>query len=295
MTFDELIKFLKEKLNVVVFEISGSDFTLLTLVYVIVATILLIYLSKLLSRSLDRKILYHRIPEQGNRTAIVTIIKYIFLVAGFLFIFKSAGFHIGAFGWAVGALGVGIGFGLQNITNNFISGIIILFERPIKVGDRIEVSNISGDVVAINIRSTTVLTNDNISVIVPNSEFINKNVINWSHNDRKVRFRFPIGVSYNEDPAKVKEVVLNVARKHTGILPEPAPDLWFIEYADSSLNFELVVWSDTFVQRPVVLKSQLYYELFSEFAKNNIEIPFPQRDIHIKTTFPVNAEDTKGL
>ncbi len=107
-------------------------------------------------------------------------------------------------------MGVGIGFGLQNVTNNFVSGIIILFERPIKVGDRIEVGNISGDVVRISMRATTVLTNDNISVIVPNSEFISSQVINWSHNDRNVRFNIPVGVSYKEDPQKVKALLLSM-------------------------------------------------------------------------------------
>ena len=126
-----------------------------------------------------------------------------------------------------GALGVGIGFGLQNITNNFISGIIILFERPIKVGDRIQVGDLFGDVVNISMRSTMVVTNDNIAVIVPNSEFISSRVINWSYSDRNVRFNIPVGVSYKEDPEKVKQILLEVAEQDKGVLKSPKPEVLF--------------------------------------------------------------------
>ena len=122
------------------------------------------------------------------------------IIIGSIVIIQSAGIDLSALSLLAGALGVGIGFGLQNITNNLVSGIIILFENPIKVGDRIEVGDISGDVVNISVRATTILTNDNISIIVPNSEFISNTVINWSHNDRNIRFNVPVGVSYNEDP-----------------------------------------------------------------------------------------------
>lgn len=274
---------LKETMNFVIFDIQGSNFTLLTLLYLIISSIILVLVSKKITYFLEHKFFVNRISELGNRSAIATIIRYMILVFGFLFIFKSAGFDLGAFSWLLGALGVGLGFGLQNITNNFISGIIILFERPIKVGDRIQVGDISGDVVAISMRSTRIVTNDNISVIVPNSQFINGNVTNWSHNDRLVRFHYPIGVSYQEDPEKVKEIVLKIAKNHDGVLKNPAPDLWFVEYGDNSLNFELVVWTSTYIQKPVVLKSELYYIIFKEFAKHNIEIPFPQRDLHIRS------------
>ncbi|ATA73646.1 MULTISPECIES: mechanosensitive ion channel family protein [Capnocytophaga] len=289
-TFDFLEK-LKGVMNFVIFDIKGSTFTLLTLVYLIVSSVLLVFLAKRLTHFLEYRFFATRIAERGNRSAIVTIIRYLILVFGFLFIFKSAGFELGAFSWLLGALGVGLGFGLQNITNNFISGIIILFERPIKVGDRIQVGDISGDVVAISMRSTRIITNDNISVIVPNSQFINGNVTNWSHNDRLVRFHYPIGVSYKENPQKVKDIVLKIANDHHGVLKEPAPALWFVEYGDNSLNFELVVWTSTYIQKPVVLKSELYYIIFEEFAKHDIEIPFPQRDIHIRS----GLENSKQL
>ncbi|WP_372473481.1 mechanosensitive ion channel family protein [Capnocytophaga sp. ARDL2] len=277
---------LHEIMNFVLFDVQGSKFTLITLVYIVVATAILIFLSKRITRLLETKLLARAIAEKGTRSAIVAIIRYLILFFGFLFIFKTAGFELGAFSWMLGALGVGLGFGLQNITSNFISGIIILFERPIKIGDRIQVGTIYGDVTSISMRSTTIVTNDNISIIVPNSKFINDNVINWSHNDRSVRVHYPVSVSYKEDPEKVKEIVLNIAKNHPDVLDDPAPDFWFVEYGDNSLNFELVLWTSTYIHKPVVLKSHLYYLIFKEFEKHNIEVPFPQRDIHIRSGFP---------
>jgi small-conductance mechanosensitive channel len=274
---------IQELLNVVIFDIKGSDFTLLTLLFIIISSILLVFLSKRISKLLVRKVLNRYIKDTGVTDSIGTIFRYSIIVIGFITIFQSAGFDLSTLGLLAGALGVGIGFGLQNVTNNFISGIIILFERPIKVGDRIEVGDINGDVYSISMRSTTVITNDNISVIVPNSEFINSAVINWSHNDRRVRFKIPLGVSYNEDPEKVRGIVLEAATEHPGVLDEPKPDLWFEGYGDSSIDFKLAVWTSDFIQRPGVLKSQLYYAIFKKFGEHNIEIPFPQRDLHIKS------------
>lgn len=274
---------IQEFLNVVIFDIKGSDFTLLTLLFILISSFLLVFISKRASNLLVKKILNRYITDTGVTDSIGTIFRYVVIVIGFITIFQSAGFDLSTLGLLAGALGVGIGFGLQNVTNNFISGIIILFERPIKVGDRIEVGDINGDVFSISMRSTTVITNDNISVIVPNSEFINSAVINWSHNDRRVRFKFPLGVSYNEDPEKVRKLVIEVAKNHPGVLDEPAPDLWFEGYGDSSLDFKLAVWTSDFIQRPGVLKSQLYYAIFKKFGEHHIEIPFPQRDLHLKT------------
>jgi small-conductance mechanosensitive channel len=151
---------LNELLNVVIFDIKGSDFTLLTLLFIIISSILLVFLSKRLSKLLVRKVLNRYIKDTGVSDSIGTIFRYSVIVIGFITIFQSAGFDLSTLGLLAGALGVGIGFGLQNVTNNFISGIIILFERPIKVGDRIEVGDINGDVYSISMRSTTVITND---------------------------------------------------------------------------------------------------------------------------------------
>lgn len=282
-TFWEILGKINDFLHVTIFEVKGTDFTILTLFYIIIATVLLIFASKRLSNLLVSRILSRYIKDPGIEASIGTIFRYSLIVIGFITIFQTVGFDLSTLSLLAGALGVGIGFGLQNITNNFISGIIILFERPIKVGDRIEVGDINGDVQSISMRSTTVVTNDNISVIVPNSEFINSRVINWSHNDSIVRFKIPIGVSYNEDPQKVRQVVIDAADSISGILKEPKPDLWFDAYGDSSLNFNLIIWTSEYTQRPNNLKSQVYYEVFKRFSENNIEIPFPQRDLHVRS------------
>jgi len=282
-SFWSILNKINEILHFTVFELEGADITILTIIYVIVSTILLIFAAKRLSNLLVSKVLSRYIKDPGVEASIGTIFKYLLIVIGFITIFQTVGFDLSTLSLLAGALGVGIGFGLQNITNNFISGIIILFERPIKVSDRIEVGDINGDVQSISMRSTTVITNDNISIIVPNSEFINSQVINWSHNDKRVRFKIPIGVSYNENPDKVREIVLKAADNISGILKIPKPDLWFDAYGDSSLNFNLVIWTTEYTQRPNVLKSQVYYEVFRKFADHNIEIPFPQRDLHLKS------------
>ncbi len=287
--FKDVLEKINELLHIVIFDIKGSDFTLLTLLFIIVSSILLVFLSRRISNLLTKRILSRYIHDTGVTDSIGTIFRYSIIIIGFITIFQSAGFDLSTLGLLAGALGVGIGFGLQNVTNNFISGIIILFERPIKVGDRIEVGDINGDVYSISMRSTTIITNDNISVIVPNSEFINSQVINWSHNDRKVRFRYPVGVSYKENPERVREIVLAVVKENSGVLDEPETNFWFDGYGDSSINFILGVWTSEYIQRPGVLKSQLYYAIFKKFEEHNIEIPFPQRDLHLKSGF--NSED----
>lgn len=253
---------------------------------------LMVFFSGKLKTVLVRQVLPKYSEDIGVSQSIGTIVQYLFIIIGGLLVIQNSGINLGSLNVLAGALGVGIGFGLQNIANNFISGLIILFERPIKVGDRIEVGSVSGDVIRISSRATTVNTNDNISIIIPNSELIDQKVINWSHNDRRIRFHVPVGVSYNEDPAEIKEILLQVADEHKDVLKRPAPDVLFTEYGDSSLNFDLMVWTSTFIDRPIILKSQLYYSIFEKFKEHNIEIPFPQRDLHIRSGWP-NNEKTK--
>ncbi len=271
-----------ELINSPLITLGGINITAWGIMYFVLLLFLLTFISKKIKNWLVHKVLAKSTLDLGTRTAIGTITRYTIILIGLMVILQSVGIDLSTLTVLAGALGVGIGFGLQNVTNNFVSGIIILFERPIKVGDRIEVGNISGDVVRISMRATTVLTNDNISVIVPNSEFISSQVINWSHNDRNVRFNIPVGVSYKEDPQKVKKLLLSVADDNTAVLKEPLPDVIFDEFGDSSLNFILRVWTTKLIQTPQVLKSQLYFEIFKRFREDGIEIPFPQRDLHIK-------------
>ena len=273
---------IKKLLDTPIAEIGKTHLTLWSIIYLSLAVFLLIYLTAKLRKWIVYKILEHSKIDLGVRIAVGTIVRYGVLVLGFIIIMQTAGIDLSALTILAGALGVGIGFGLQNITNNFVSGIIILFERPIKVGDRIEVGDVYGDVVNISMRSTTVITNDNIAIIVPNSDFISSKVINWSYNDKNIRFNIPVGVSYNEDPEKIRTILLEIAKSHENILKIPKPEVLFSEMADSSLNFTLRVWTDTYINKPSVLKSQLYFKIFKRFKEEGIEIPFPQRDLHIK-------------
>ncbi len=281
-TFKKIILDVKHILDSPIAEIGKTHLTLWSIIYLILLVFLLVYLTAKLKKWVVYRLLEHSKIELGVRIAVGTIIRYGVLVLGFIIIMQTEGIDLSALTILAGALGVGIGFGLQNITNNFVSGIIILFERPIKVGDRIEVGDVYGDVVNISMRSTTVITNDNIAIIVPNSDFISTRVINWSYNDRNVRFNVPVGVSYNEDPEKVRQLLLEIAAQNKSILKHPEPEVLFDEMADSSLNFNLRIWTDEYINRPAVLKSQLYFEIFKRFKIEGIEIPFPQRDLHIK-------------
>jgi len=281
-----------------VFPLGETDVTFASLLYVIISVFLLFFLSAKFRNLIQNKILARYNVDIGVRQAISTIVRYFILVVGLVIIIQSAGIDLSFLALLAGALGVGIGFGLQNITNNFVSGLVILFERPVKVGDRIELTNpagdtINGDVINISARASTILTNDNIAVIVPNSNLISSTVINWSYNDRKVRFRFPVGVHYKEDPEKVRKLLVEVALENDAVLKTPPPDVQFLEFGDSSLNFLLRVWTSKFIQRRGYLKSQLYYAIHKKFKEHNIEIPYPQRDLHLRSGFePIQTKST---
>lgn len=263
------------------------------LIFLVFGTWLVFFLSKLISRLVVDRILTRYGTEKGVSYAIATIIRYIFIFIGLIVVIQTAGIDLSALTILAGALGVGIGFGLQNITNNFISGIIVLFERPIKVGDRVELpelNHLTGDVVNISIRSTTIMTNDNIAILVPNSKFVSDTVINWSYNDTNVRFNIPVAVAYKEDPEEIRRLLIDVAQKHPGVLADPSPDVLFDEYGENSLNFMLRLYTNEYSKKPKVLKSELYYEIFKLFKEKGIEIPFPQRDVYIKQFSGVHKE-----
>lgn len=278
-------EWLENILNENLISLGDSKLTVGLILTLIFSFIALFVISEWVRRFLVKHLLKKSQISKGTKESIGTMVKYFIILGGFFSILQTHGIDLSAFGVLAGAIGVGIGFGLQNITNNFISGLIILFEQPIKVGDRIEVGEVTGDVIQINARATTVVTNDNISVIVPNSQFIDSQVINWSHNEHRIRFNFPVGVSYKEDPEKIKKILFEVAKANPGILETPEIDILFESYGESSLNFNLQVWTSEFVNKPNVLKSQLYYAIFKRFSEEKIEIPYPQRDLHIKSGF----------
>jgi small-conductance mechanosensitive channel len=284
-TAERIFEWLLAAWNTELLKLGDTSITVRALILVIISLVLLSYLSAKFKKLLVNRIFPHYNLERGVSLSIATIIRYVIIFLGIFIIFQTSGIDLSALALLFGALGVGIGFGLQGITNNFISGVIILFERPIKVGDRVEVDDIVGRVESISGRATTIITNDNIGVIVPNSDFINQRVINWSLNDRNVRLNFPVGVSYKEDPEVIRKLLLEVARENPGVLQHPKPDVLFDQYGNSSLDFMLRVWTNQFSDTPKILKSELYYAIFEKFKEHSIEIPYPQRDLHLKAGF----------
>ena len=256
-------------------------------VWLILKALIILWVFIVGSNLLDgflRKNVYGRVhlDESVQYTFSVTI-KYIMLIMGVLIGLSSLGVQLATLTVFAGTLGIGIGFGLQDIAKNFISGLVMLVERPVKVGDYIEVKGLPGKVKDINARSTIVNTFDNISVIVPNSEFMNQQVVNWSYSDKITRLKLSVGVAYGTDPELVKEALLEAGKSHPDVMKRPEPYVWFTEFGDSSLNFELYVWTEDPNNR-FTMKSQINFAINRIFKEKGIKIPFPQRDIHFRSS-----------
>jgi potassium efflux system protein len=266
----------------------------------IVLAALIIYLTRLvvyIGRSLiDEIILDKRTLEQGLRDSMLTIVGYLIWGLGLILALGILGVNATSLAIVFGALSVGIGFGLQTIFNNFFSGLILLFERPIQVGDTIEVNGLWATVKKINVRATVVQTFDNASVIIPNSELISQQVTNWSFKDKRIRCNMEVGVAYGSDIDLVKATLKEIVKKNPKILKRPEPDVLFTEHANSALIFRLRIWVhlDDYWQVP----SQVRCEIDKRFHELAIEIAFPQRDLHIRTLpqerVPAAAEDSDG-
>ena len=265
-----------------IFSVQDTPITPWSIIKAILIFLLFIYFSKYLRPFLNERVLKKTGMDIGARHAILTITHYLILVVGIVVAMESVGIQLTTLKVFAGALGLGIGFGLQNIANNFASGLIILFERPIKTKDFVHVGDILGTITKISARSTTILTRDNIAIIVPNSDFIEKTVINWSLNDTPTRVHIPIGVEYGTDADKVKDILLEIADEHPRILRYPRSRVWFKEFGDSSLDFELLAWINDPQEGINNIQSDINYRINRRFTEEGIGIPFPQRDIHIK-------------
>jgi len=230
---------------------------------------------------LQKKILASSGMEPGLRDSITTITVYLFWLIGILAALYAFGLNTTSLAVALGALGIGLGFGLQNIFNNFISGIILLFERPIQVGDAIEINETWATVTKINVRSTVVQTYDNASLIIPNSDLISQQVTNWSFKDLRLRRKITVGVAYGSDIELVRKTLLEIADKIPKVLKYPKPDVLFSDFGDSALIFILRVWTD--INNMLVAETDIRFEINRLFNERKIEIPFPQRDLHIRS------------
>jgi small-conductance mechanosensitive channel len=270
-------------INYQLIELGDSQLTLKSIAKLLLVMALVLVAERYLRRLLRRRILARTHLDPDLQYAISRFVGYCFIAVGFFFAFRVIHLDLSSLAVIVGGLGIGIGFGLQNIVSNFISGLIILAERPIALGHRIEVGGVAGQVTKISLRSTVVVTNDNITIIVPNSNFITNPVTNWSYGDPKVRLRLPVGVAYGSDVEKLRRVLLEVAAENPAVLKDPAPMVRFLEFGDSALNFELAVWTIDMAHRPTRFRSDLYFAIERKLRENHIEIPFPQRDLHLRS------------
>ena len=272
-------------------ELFGADTVtiggILLLVFLFASVIIV---ERILQRLLIRRFLSKTRLQPSLQYGLSRIFGYTLIAIGFYVAFQAVGFDLSSLAIVAASVGVGVGFGLQNIINNFVSGIIILAERPISIGDRIEVAGVAGRVTKIQLRSTTVVTNDNITMIVPNADFISNTVTNWSHGDPKVRIRVPVGVAYGSDLKLLQQLLLEAAGEHPKALRDPSPVVLFNEFGDSSLNFELGVWTQEMTATPIHFTSEMNFIIEQKLRENDIEIPFPQRDLHVRSGLPAAAE-----
>jgi small-conductance mechanosensitive channel len=220
--------------------------------------------------------------DRGARISIGRLIHYALVLVGFIFALFALGFDLKNVTILGGALGVGIGFGLQTIVNNFVCGLIMLFERPVKVGDSIELNGQNGKIKKVGLRSTVVQTYDNSEIVVPNSDLITNQVTNWTLAERLSRIKIPVGVAYGSDIQLVMKTLLQCAEDNQTVLKHPAPKALFLNFGGSSLDFELRVWVADFDSRLQVI-SELHQEIDHRFRELDIEIPFPQTDLHVRT------------
>jgi small-conductance mechanosensitive channel len=223
---------------------------------------------------------------RGVGNAVSTTTHYVLLLSGFILALGAAGIDLGRFTLLAGAFGVGIGFGLQNVVNNFVSGLILLFERPIQVGDQIELGGLLGEVKHIGIRASTVVTFQGAEVIVPNGDLLSGQLVNWTLSNRHRRVELPVGVAYRHRPSEVIPILEDVLESDDRILAHPAPVVLFRGFGDSSLDFELRFWAPDYMTY-LLLTSDVASRVYDALAAAGIEIPFPQRDLHLRS---VDAE-----
>ena len=282
MTFSDFLEILRTAFKFTIFTINQTPVTLASLILFLGVFLGFLLLAKGLTRLFMRRLLVRFHVDEGIQYNLERIVRYSVGIIGAIVAFQFIGIDLSGLAVIFGLLSVGVGFGLQNVTSNFVAGLILLFERPIAVGDRIVVGETEGDVVDINMRSTTIRSIDNIAIIVPNSEFIANQVTNWSYGDKKVRLNTEVGVSYNSDLDTVLRSIREVADENQSVLADPEPVVHFISFGDSSWNLTLRCWiSDPKAHRRI--RSEINCALVRKFRQNGIEIPFPQRDLHLRS------------
>ncbi len=268
-------------INYPILQVGESPVTLSGLFVSLGIVWVALVISRILQRAVEVNLTKKFQMETGLIYTVKRFVHYTVIALGVIVAAQTIGLNLGSLAVVFGFLSVGIGFGLKNITSNFISGLILLVERPVSVGDLIEVEGRFGRVLKISMRATIVMTMDNVTIIVPNSQLIESQVVNWSREDTRLRIHCPVGVAYGSDVPKVKEVLLSVAAEHPEVLKDPAPQVKFCAFGDSSLDFDLLAWINDPARKPTV-HSEMNYAIDAAFRKADITIPFPQRDIHLQ-------------
>ncbi len=255
---------------------------------IIVLIILILIFSWLAIRVIKRVMVGNRTEENvefGRRFSIYMIAKYLLYIISFVLMLEVIGIGVNALLVGSAALLVGIGMGLQNIFSDLVSGLFLLFERPIELGDVIEVDDIVGKIQVIKLRHTVVLDRDGVNLIVPNHKFVTEKVINWSLNKEERRFMVKVGVDYSSDPKEVSSILKKIARENSFVIKDSVPYpimVRFTDFGDSALIFELIFWTrHSFIVENI--KSDMRFQIYEEFRKSGVKIPFPQRDIHIRS------------
>jgi len=258
-----------------------ADITLGNILIAVALLLLMGFLARNLPGVLELVVLERLSVESGTRNAIITISRYLIVAIGLATALDIVGIGWGQVQWLVAALGVGLGFGLQEIFANFVSGLILLLERPIRVGDTVTLGDQSGTVARIHIRATTLVDWDRKEIIVPNKTFITSALINWTRNDSITRVVVPVGVAYDSDPQHVHDLLLEIATLHPLVLNEPAPAVLFLKFGESALEFEVRVFVRELVNR-LAVTHELHNRILAVLRANQIEIPFPQREVHLR-------------
>jgi small-conductance mechanosensitive channel len=271
--------------GIVLLEPFGNPILVGTLVTAIVALYFLFVISRAIQDFLQNVIVPRTKADPNVVNAALTIGRYCVIAGAIVIVAAALGADMTTLALISGGLSVGIGFGLQEIVANFISGIVLLFEQSLRPGDVVSMENEMGIVKSLGIRATTVRTLDNVEVIVPNQAFLTSAVTTYTKSDRIVRVKIPVGVSFGSDPKEIREVLLTIARQHHLVQEKPEPAVRFIGFGDSSIDFQLEIWLDD-PMLAVSIKSDLRFMIWKAFAKRNIEIPFPQRDLHLRSGVP---------
>ncbi|MEG4572954.1 mechanosensitive ion channel [Microcoleus sp. N3A4] len=278
---DRFFENLSGAMTTPLFYVGDTHLSIGAIVKLLILAIFTLIIARLISEGIKRSLLVRMGLDRGSREAISTIISYILATLGCILVMQGAGLDLTSLTVLAGVVGIGFGFGLQNLASNFISGLTLLFEHQIRVGDFIEIDSLLGTVETISIRSTIIKTIDGLFVIIPNIKFVETNIINWSYRDPRCRLHIPIGVAYGSDPVIVTEALLIAARMESNVLSHPSPKVWFCGFGDNALNFELLVWIDQ-PQESNAIKSAVNFLIDYEFRHRNIEIPFPQRDLWLR-------------